>query len=317
MFETIDNLFLPIPADDRSPLIKLLDHVGIELVHFQAACAITVVLMALITLRKYGFGFLQHFGLTVLLKYGFLLAWLLNMPLAYLNELESEKAKWKVAKISPVPEGCAGQEMSTWTAVKGWFSFSQIKNHCDKWQQSQVDPIYKVSWLGVASQSAAEVIGPAFKEIAKHLRGSLDELLDGLGLYHQLMYTALTMVMLVIFFMWLFDFRFKLGGFLLGLEFGPKESTTPTLSIEDISEFRKVVRELSIVKAQQNQLTIAARVENLSSNATVASITGGGDGHPPTRLSHKSKKVKKVKKETHIETEDSFEHISDESSSDT
>lgn len=131
------------------------------------------------------------------------------------------------------------------------------------------------------------------------------------------MYTALTMVMLVIFFMWLFDFRFKLGGFLLGLEFGPKESTTPTLSIEDISEFRKVVRELSIVKAQQNQLTIAARVENLSSNATVASITGGGDGHPPTRLSHKSKKVKKVKKETHIETEDSFEHISDESSSDT
>ena len=135
MFETIDNLFLPIPADDRSPLIKLLDHVGIELVHFQAACAITVVLMALITLRKYGFGFLQHFGLTVLLKYGFLLAWLLNMPLAYLNELESEKAKWKVAKISPVPEGCAGQEMSTWTAVKGWFSFSQIKNHCDKWQQ--------------------------------------------------------------------------------------------------------------------------------------------------------------------------------------
>ena len=135
IIDRMDNMFLPIPVDRRNRLVRILDEFGIDIFHFQIATGITGILTALLTLRHYGFGILEHFGFSFLIKYGFLVAWALNIPIAYINELETEKAKWEAAKVSMMPEGCDGQELSTWTTVTSWFSFTQLKDPCEKWHQ--------------------------------------------------------------------------------------------------------------------------------------------------------------------------------------
>ena len=119
------------------------------------------------------------------------------------------------------------------------------------------------------------------------------------------MYTAITFAILVLFFMWISNFQFKINGVLLGVEFGPRDQPPrQTISIEDIrSEFRKMGKELSIEmksERQKNQLQITT-VENISSRPKnfdqISDISAAGD-------------CKKMSKESSEESE--FEHISDE-----
>ena len=66
-----------------------------------------------------------------------------------------------------------------------YFSTSKILDPCQQYLQRQMEPIYKLSIVGVISQSTMDIIGPALKAFVKHLRGTFDELLDGHSLLIQ------------------------------------------------------------------------------------------------------------------------------------
>ena len=133
----VERLFVATPPDDRSSLVKVLDLLGVELLHFQVCAGATMVVSVLVVARQYGVQMLRNCGVGFVVKYAFILAWLVNLPIAYINELEREKSKWKIAKQAMTPEGCDGRQVSVWTTVKGLFSFAQIKDPCEKWQQVQ------------------------------------------------------------------------------------------------------------------------------------------------------------------------------------
>ena len=55
------------------------------------------------------------------------------------SELEIEKANYKSALNSQVPDECRKSEMDVWSNIgytlKGFFQFSQLKDPCEKYQQ--------------------------------------------------------------------------------------------------------------------------------------------------------------------------------------
>ena len=132
---SIDNLFTTVLDDERHLIFQLLEKYGISLLHIQISLGSSILLGAFFFLRKYGLELIRNFGVGTLVKWGLALAWLINIPLAFIREYENETAKYKAAQASQIPEGCAGEEISWSTTLKTWFSMADIKDPCEKWQQ--------------------------------------------------------------------------------------------------------------------------------------------------------------------------------------
>ena len=108
-----------------------------------------------------------------------------NLPLNFITEYKKLETEYHAALREPTPAGCFGQEESLGSKFLNYFSTSKILDPCQQYLQRQLEPIYKLSIVGVISQSTMDIIGPALKAFFKHLRGTFDELLDGHGLLIQ------------------------------------------------------------------------------------------------------------------------------------
>ena len=132
---SIDNLFTTVLDDERHLIFQILETYGISLLHIQISLGSSILLGVFFFLRKYGLELIHNFGVGTLVKWGLALAWLINIPLAFIREYENETAKFKAAQATQIPEGCAGEEISWSTTLKTWFSMADIKDPCEKWQQ--------------------------------------------------------------------------------------------------------------------------------------------------------------------------------------
>ena len=110
---------------------------------------------------------------------------LVNLPLNFITEYKRLETEYHAALREPTPAGCFGQEESFGSKFMSYFSTSKILDPCQQYLQRQMEPIYKLSIVGVISQSTMDIIGPALKAFVKHLRGTFDELLDGHSLLIQ------------------------------------------------------------------------------------------------------------------------------------
>ena len=108
-----------------------------------------------------------------------------NLPLNFITEYKKLETEYHAALREPTPAGCFGQEESVGSKFLNYFSTSKILDPCQQYLQRQLEPIYKLSIVGVISQSTMDIIGPALKAFVKHLRGTFDELLDGHSLLIQ------------------------------------------------------------------------------------------------------------------------------------
>ena len=69
-----------------------------------------------------------------------------------MNEYKALEADYRSALASEPPEGCFGREESMSTKFIQYFSFSKIKDPCAAFNQQKIEPIYKISFVGVLSQ---------------------------------------------------------------------------------------------------------------------------------------------------------------------
>ena len=103
----------------------------------------------------------------------------------FITEYKRLETEYHAALREPTPAGCFGQEESFGSKFMNYFSTSKILDPCQQYLQRQMEPIYKLSIVGVISQSTMDIIGPALKAFVKHLRGTFDELVDGHSLLIQ------------------------------------------------------------------------------------------------------------------------------------
>ena len=119
------------------------------------------------------------------------------------------------------------------------------------------------------------------------------------------------MSVLVLFFMWISNFRFKVSGILLGVEFGPEQKVSNNLSIEEIrAELGSLKKQLSIELKSSRVLS----VENIAPNVTTRALPPAANGDNIKMLKKTTKLLQKtIAKETptHSDSEDSFEHLTD------
>ena len=94
----------------------------------------------------------------------------MNLPISFMNEYKMLESDYRAALVSTPPEGCDGRDESFSTKFFDFFSTSKIKDPCAVFNQRKVEPIYKISIVGVLSQSMVDVVGPAMKSFVKHLR---------------------------------------------------------------------------------------------------------------------------------------------------
>jgi hypothetical protein len=108
---------------------------GIDYLHLNIAGGLCLIISIYFFLKKYDFDVIRHFGFAFLLKYGFLIGWLINLPNAFINEYEKEKGKYKLAQRASIPPECTGQQMTTWSKVESFFKWNQLLDPCEKWQE--------------------------------------------------------------------------------------------------------------------------------------------------------------------------------------
>ena len=133
---SVDSLFTTVPKDERHVIFQLLEDFGIDLLHIQVSGGFCLLLGIFFFIKKHGLDIIHNFGVGTLIKWGLGLAWLVNIPFAFIREYENEMAKFKIAQAAEIPEGCPGGRETSWaTTLKSWVSMAEIKDPCEKWQQ--------------------------------------------------------------------------------------------------------------------------------------------------------------------------------------
>jgi len=278
LLEYSASLFYRAPVDRRNALEKLIDVFGIEYVY--ATLGVFALVSLVVLLRSLSFYAIVSLGAGTIIKVVAFSAYLVNLPINFINEFKKLQAEHQAALLEPIPEGCFGREKKWTTQVMTFFSTSQLLDPCVKYQQRQTEPIFKMSVTSVLTSSFFDMVGPAFTTSGRHLRQILDVLLDGHGIMTQGLYLGVFVFVFALLafgtFLKLTGFRFKLSSIFLGIECGP---TQPTINEKMASQIALAIAEQMAnkkIEPPPPKNAIKATSERLNVE-TICQVTDHGD----------------------------------------
>ena len=139
LLEYSASLFYRAPVDRRNALEKLIDVFGIEYVY--ATLGVFALVSLVVLLRSLSFYAIVSLGAGTIIKVVAFSAYLVNLPINFINEFKKLQAEHRAALLEPIPEGCFGRDKKWTTQVMTFFSTSQLLDPCVKYQQRQVTNI--------------------------------------------------------------------------------------------------------------------------------------------------------------------------------